>query len=135
LCAPFDGLTERFGLLWVGSGFYQRPADFIREAGHMGISKRIAAVPRDFVVGETWVLLAHRDCIKNPRYNPQEVNSEEPEFLPGIFSAFRPTRIEYVVDGTETTEEIADKEKRGITCVRVHKMQDVQADFDFPSNV
>lgn len=135
LCAPFDGSVDRFGCLWVGSGFYARPADFMREAAEMGISKRISAIPRDFVVGETWVLLAHRDGIRNPDYRNEEETPGIPEYLPAIFSAFRPTRIEYVIDGTESPEKIADMEKRGITCVRVHKLIDEQSTFDFHSNV
>ena len=36
----------------------------MREASKMGVSRRITAVPRDFVVGETWVLLGHRKAIE-----------------------------------------------------------------------
>jgi hypothetical protein len=55
---------ERYGLIWVGEAFYGNPQRFLDEAATMGISRRIAAVPRGFVLGEDYVLLAHRLCIK-----------------------------------------------------------------------
>ena len=48
------------GLLWIGEQFYPTPGEFTREAEELGISRRISAVPRDFKLGETWVLFAHR---------------------------------------------------------------------------
>ena len=38
---------------------------------------------------------------------------------PGVFSAFKPTAVEYVVRGDETKEELETKVKRGITPVKV----------------
>ena len=54
----------RVGLIWVGEKFYPTPQDFCAEAEKMGISRRIPAVPNDFVLGETWVWLAHRKAIE-----------------------------------------------------------------------
>ena len=54
---------ERAGLLWIGGQFYATPADFNREAHSVGVSRRITAVPKDLVLGETWVYLAHREAI------------------------------------------------------------------------
>ena len=34
------------GLLWVGEKFYSTPEEFMREAGAMGVSRKIKAVPR-----------------------------------------------------------------------------------------
>jgi len=58
---PFD--QDKVGLMWVGEKFYT-PEKFIEEAHSMGVSKRINAVPKDFVLGETWVLLAHKKAGK-----------------------------------------------------------------------
>ena len=46
-------------------------------------------------------------------------NMREPVFKPGIFHAFRPSAIEYIVTGEETTEELEAMEKRGFTLVEV----------------
>ncbi len=50
-------------MLWIGGQFYPTPADFNREANSVGVSRRITATPKDLVVGETWVYLAHREAI------------------------------------------------------------------------
>jgi hypothetical protein len=116
-CSPLGDLSNRdykFGLLWVGEKFYPKPSDFMREAKSQGISRRISAVPRDFDLACTWVLLAHRKAV----YEPENVYAEE-GFLPGIFSVFKPDRIEYVVKGDESEEELDALEKRGLTLVKV----------------
>lgn len=115
-CQPWSNPREqKFGLLWVGEKFYPRPADFIKEGHAAGVSKRIATVPKDLVVGETWVMLAHRKACLLPE------RGEQNEFLygPGIFSAFIPTAIEYIVTGNESPSELGDMEKRGITLINV----------------
>src|SRR6185503_19221351 len=56
---------ERAGLLWVGEVFYKTAEKFDAEADAMGISRRIATVPNGFVIGETWIALAHRTAITN----------------------------------------------------------------------
>lgn len=40
-----------------------------------------------------------------------------------MFSAFRPERIEYVVRGTETADELLAMERRGIEPVKVERAQ------------
>lgn len=101
-CSPFfDKTIEKVGLMWVGEKFYPTGSDFTRESMQMGVSKRIAQIPKDLEIGKTWVLLAHR----------------KPEAH--IFGAFIPQRIEYVVRDTDTPETIEAMEKRGVTCVRV----------------
>lgn len=119
ICSPwYDIKQQKFGLLWVGEKFYPRPADFIKEGNMAGVSKRIAMIPRDLVVGETWILLAHRkDCL--PILSLVNAQDTPIEYTPGIFAAFVPTAIEYVVRGDETPEQIASMEKRGITLVNV----------------
>ena len=56
----------KHGLLWIGESFYKTPDDFYREAGTQGVSRKIKAVPKEFKLGETWVLLAHRKAVRNP---------------------------------------------------------------------
>lgn len=116
-CMPFDGSVKRFGLLWVGGSFYKTPRDFTREASLQGISRRISTIPKELIVGETWVLLAHRECIPVPF----KEGDTEPKFQAGIFAAFRPTAIEYIVKGNETEEELLALEKRGLTLIKVLK--------------
>ena len=123
-CVPFDGSVDRFGLIWVGEKFYKTPYDFNKEALTQGISRRIKAVPKDFVIGETWVLLAHRKCIGAAfDSNPKD---DEEAFTPGIFCAFKPTAIEYVVKDDDDPDYLAGLEKRGITLVKVFKEEERQ---------
>jgi hypothetical protein len=111
----------RVGLLWCGEAFYATPADWLREAAAQGISRRIATVPKGFVVGETWVLMAHRKALMGV------ADGGEVTYQAGIFHTFRPTAIEYVVTGIETEEDLAALRKRGITPVRVEQAQQQQA--------
>jgi hypothetical protein len=106
---PLGGPIGRVGLLWIGGKFYKRPEDWTREAHEQGISRRLAQIPKEFEVGKTWVFVAHRQCIENA----------DGSYTAGVFHAFRPTAIEYVVRGDETDEEIERLVKRGITPVRV----------------
>lgn len=83
LCRPPEG---KHGLLWVGEKFYT-PGSFLQEAVTRGISKRIASFPKGFKIGETVVYLAHKKAIPT-----------EGESLPAIFTAYRPSRVDIVVD-------------------------------------
>lgn len=101
-------LPSRAGLLWIGREFYSTAAMFELEAEIQGVSRRIAAVPRGFKVGETWVYLAHVAAC-----------TVEGKPAPGIFRAFRPSAIEYIVKGTETEAELDELEARGLTLVKL----------------
>lgn len=94
------------GMLWVGPRFYPTPEDFMREGAARGISRRIAAIPKRFVLGKTWVLLAHRKT---------SIGS-------GVFGAYRPTAIEYIVRLEDDAEFLEGLVKRGFTLVRVHRV-------------
>jgi hypothetical protein len=102
-------IRGRHGLLWIGEAFYPTPEYWMQEARAQGISRRIPAVPKGFVVGETWVLVAHRKAIRNA----------DGTYTPGLFQMFRPSAVEYVVKGSETSETLVALEKRGITPVAV----------------
>lgn len=129
-CEPWK--LNRAGLLWVGEKFYKTPTDFAHEARVMGISKRLAQIPKDFKVGETWVLLAHRwadpkqcSCSRagNAKKDCKECKGRG--WLPGhgIFMAYRPDRIERVITEEQAKDEdlLAKLDKRGITPVIVKK--------------
>ena len=82
----------------------------------MGVSRRISAVPREFKVGKTVVFVAHRKAIETTR-------DGKTEYTPAIFQAFVPSRVEYVLKGKETPEELEALEKRGLTLVNVIKQE------------
>jgi len=113
-------LGEKAGLLWVGEQFYKNAGEFNTEANELGISRRIAAIPRDFKLGETWVLLAHPKAVK------VEVKSENQliptiEYRPGVFRIFKPSRLEKIITESMAADkdEMARLEKAGITPVIV----------------
>lgn len=105
------------GLLWIGEKFYPRPSDWLEEAHKLGVSRRLPRVPHGFEIGKTWVFAAHRKCI---------ASSEDPEdFQAGIFHVFKPSRVEYVVTGKESEEDLEQLVKRGLTPVKVQRAGDL----------
>jgi hypothetical protein len=117
---PLEYGIGQAGLVWIGEKFYPSPQDFLQEAREIGISRRIGAVPKDFKLGETWVLLAHRKAIPEIHMWDPDVESEpKQEWTPAIFSVFKPTAVEYVVKGDETEEDLERIVKRGLTPIVV----------------
>jgi hypothetical protein len=57
---------EKVGLMWVGGKYYSSTSDFMQEVHKMGVSKRIAQVPNNFVIGKTWICLGHAEAIVKP---------------------------------------------------------------------
>jgi len=113
-CSFREGNEENVGraiLIWISPDNYPTPDDFLTESGEMGVCRRLSGdqIPRGLIVGETWVFLAHRSAI--------DAHSNEP--TAGVFHAFVPAMIEYVVTGEETDAEIERLVKRGITPVQV----------------
>lgn len=115
---------KRFGLLWVGEKFYNTTAEFTREAMARGVSRRIAQVPRDLEIGTTWILFAHRKAVKI--WDDGGLTDGQDLYTPGIFHAFKPSRIEYIIAGNETEEELNALEKRGFELIDVVKDIDTQ---------
>lgn len=125
------------GLLWVGGKFYPSVKSFEDEARAMGISRRIAAVPRGFAAGKTWVLLAHPKtiarrcgCVRDGYESMSLISPPDPKcehcegtgmvFTTGIFKVWQPLRIEKILEESKRgTEEHLDLEKRNITPVFV----------------
>lgn len=101
-CKPCQGTGNRVGkvgLLWVGREFYPSASGFIDEATTLGVSKRLATVPRGLVLGETWVMLARKHdqpCPSCPPDEPCEV-CEGKGTVSSVFYAFKPTRLEMIV--------------------------------------
>lgn len=108
-----DKIAGPIGLMGVGEKYYT-PSDFAQEARKQGVSKRLFQVPKKLVLGETWVFLAHRNaCIV-----PDDSGEDLFKTVPGVFYIFKPTRLEYISDGTDPARDEA-MEKRGFTIVRV----------------
>lgn len=95
------GITGRHGLLWIGEQHYKSPHLFMAEARKRGISRKLGAMPKDFKLGETWVFLAHRSTIPDP--------DKPGEFLPGVFSVFKPTGVDLVIADEKNVPERAIK--------------------------
>lgn len=115
ICRPKANKLDYYGLMWVGERYYT-PKDFISEAISLGVSKAINKIPKDLVMGETWILLAHRKCFA-PN---EEILTRENLVRPGIFYAFIPSRYEMLIWESEATEEkIAELESKGITPIIV----------------
>lgn len=138
-CFALNAYDGRYGLMWVGEKYYSTPDLFIRESSHFGVSKRLGNfIPKGLVVGQTVVLLAHRKCV--PIYDLDKAlveaierkdailmdeindaisNNEKVAFRRGIFGAFIPTAIEYVITGRESDKKLERLHKQGITLVKV----------------
>lgn len=133
-------LGEEFGphlLLWIGRKHYT-PEAYLEEGRKLGVSRRLSALPKGLVLGQTWVLLAHLDAVpaKDPQKctvcnmsdklhvpgAPADVCSsfQAPKPTPGIFCAFVPRAVELILKESDATPERREKEeKRGVTVVTV----------------
>lgn len=94
--------SGQHGLLWIGEKFYPTPTDFVREARMMGVSRKVGAIPRGFVLGETVVYLAHRKAV--PIFD-----EDDPRMEPGIFSTFKPTAVDLVVNDLDGVPDRAER--------------------------
>jgi hypothetical protein len=114
------------GLLWIGEAFYPTSDEFQREAGRQGVSRKLKAVPHGFVLGETWIYLAHSKAVRNPATGKRE--------LPGIFSAFRPRQVDLVIDDEHNVPEkalnLAERLGEGARLVKVVRDIDAQLDLE-----
>jgi hypothetical protein len=135
LC-PVSHPPEMAGLVWVGEKYYETPQDFTKEAGEQGISRRLTAIPKGFIVGETWVFLAHTKAVGRPCERCFQTGkikwdagySECPDckgkgkaMSPGIFHAFKPSRIEYVIKEDDKREKLERLQDRGVDLVRLER--------------
>lgn len=114
-CLLARELPARAGLLWIGEQYYATPEAFCREAKSMGISRRIATIPRGFALGETWVFLAHR-----------KTQLDADNAGAAVFGFFKPARVEYVVregEAESDPDKLERLEKQGVTLVDVKPLQ------------
>lgn len=143
ICYPSQNAQDRYGLMWVGKKFYT-PREFIDEADAVDVCKAIKQIPTGLVLGETWVMLVHSEARVNheaPEF--QEAYSQwltrgvdkeppdpepKPPAYPGVFFAFRPTRVELLVYQSEATPQMIEgAEKKGITIIVVPDEYDAHA--------
>lgn len=111
---------ERAGLIWIGEGFYKTAEDFRKEAAALGISRRVKAVPRGFELGKDWVYLAHPKAIHSEAPAPEDGELLKSEWKAGVFSAFRPERIEMLITEKQATKKkLKELDEKGITPVIV----------------
>lgn len=113
VCDPTLLSEGEHGLIWVGVQHYPKPDLFLIESVKMGVSRRIQAVPKGFVLGETWVFLGHPKAIRRPT----TIEVGKYDFLPGIFQAFKPQRIELVCKQSQMEDEewVEKQRKRGLS--------------------
>lgn len=110
---------KKLGLMWVGEKYYTVES-FLREAWKIGVSKRIARLPKDLVIGHTWIALAHKKVI----YDFSDPGN--PLRLPGVFALFRVTDVQYVCRGDESEEQLSILQERGVTPVTVKPISEPQ---------
>jgi len=115
VCRP----GEKAYLMWVGSEYTAE--SFRLEAAAMGISKRIHALPKSFVMGEDLVFLAKKNLMPpdEQQWLGDEVYYEKRGGSPAVFMAFRPTRLEKIMPDTATERELDKLKADGITPVLV----------------
>jgi hypothetical protein len=129
-------------LLWIGRAHYT-PEAYLEEGRKLGVSRRLSAMPKGLILGETWVLLAHLDAVparigddgRAICSNCEEDHSDHADLrcpvsskesfysvkqTPGIFCAFVPRAVELILKQSDATPERVEKEaKRGVTVVAV----------------
>lgn len=128
ICVPDP--TRPYGLLWIGEQYYT-PDEFIDEALKMGVSRRIAAIPKNLKLGETWVLFAHKRAC-GEKLEDQEDSTQKRVGIPGILYAHRPQTLELLIWESDATEKkLAELEKRHITPIIIPD-GDIDHDPDTP---
>lgn len=126
---PLNTKLGRIGLLFIGEKFYHSPEEYNNEANYQGISRRIKFVPRDFKLG-MWVALAHRKAIVKKEVDDNGKVNEV--YTSAIFRVFKPTRIEYILSGNETDDEIDALVERGLTPVIVKRITENPLPLETP---
>jgi hypothetical protein len=114
--------TGKHGLIWIGGSYYSNAADFTTEAHQMGISRKIKAVPNGFELGKTIVYLAHRNVVDTG----EKDENDKPKLGPGVFTVFKPTGIDLVINDENNVPEKAEKlaEKYGARIVKVIRKEE-----------
>jgi len=122
--ASADDLFGPHLLLWIGRGHYS-PDAYLKESRELGVSRRLSAMPKGLVIGETWVLLAHLDAVppKDPNVCTRcETTTVMHANHPDASSVFKVGTIKLALNGEtiEVCEEFqAPKPTPGIFCAFV----------------
>lgn len=119
-CEPAD----RFGLMWVGAEHYPTVESWYEEARRLGVSKRMATIPKELVLGKSFILVAHPKAITETvkvKEDGELVEHEEVRFRPGVFHAFRVQKVELVVTPSMKKQDWVKElvEKKGVVLVEV----------------
>jgi len=122
LCLVNQKVAEVAYLLGVGEQHYPTKESFLNEAMAWGISKRIAQIPKEFVVGRSPVFLAHPHGKMSNETTIGKNGKAIIQWEPAVIAVFVPTTIEYVVHGDESDEEIEQLLARGVIPVKVERI-------------
>jgi hypothetical protein len=99
--------------MWAGKQYYT-PESFIIEAKEKGVCKAIKQIPKGLSINETWIMLAH------PEANKFQLAGYPEEKKPGIFYAFKPTRVEILLYRHQATDKrLEELKEKGITPILV----------------
>lgn len=118
LCHPKPQEEFTSFLMWVGDKYYTKNS-FLLESAEQGVSKKISTIPKGMVLGESWVYLAKQGIIDTVvGGHPDKKKRKKAD---GIFSAFIPARVEYLITQSESeNEEYVDYlKKQGLTVIVV----------------
>lgn len=115
---------DKLGLMWTGEKFYKTPQDWSLEAAKLGVSKRVATIPKGLVLGKTWIFVAHPKGVDEAYMSKEEgelCETLKHRFKPGIFHVFVPKRVELIVTPSMAQEDWVKEmvEKQGVTLVHV----------------
>jgi hypothetical protein len=117
ICHPEE--DGSYFLMWVGSDYTEQ--EFIHEAQTLGFSKRIPWIPKDLVIGKSWVFFAKKNNTEIPLGKIVNKRGRKP-MTSAIFYAVQPQEIHYLIKEEEATEEyLAELEKEGVTPITVPK--------------
>lgn len=134
ICYPdlFQRFEPQFkaGLIWIGEQYYKTPKDWLAEGRELGFSRRISALPKEFRIGKTFVLVAHNKTIIDPVSCPDCVNFVSANCKkcgatgiipkPGIFYAWVPKRVELLVTPSMKDEAwVEELVEKGVSLVEV----------------
>ena len=113
-CSPALFRGDELGLLWVGERYYSTPQAFNQEAKTQGISRRVPAIPKGFILGKHYIAFGHPKAIPSmpPDYDPPRA---------GIFKLWKPRAIEMIITQTQSEDAdfMKDLETKGLTPVIV----------------
>lgn len=115
---------DKFMLLWIGEEHYPTPRDWSLEAAKMGASRRISSIPKGFVIGKSYVLVAHPKAVRRTDKVKAEGDLHETEnetCHPGIFHGFCPQAVELIVTPSMKKQKwVRDLvDKKGVRLVEV----------------